>query len=152
MAKMSSPRESKTSTLNQIYWISHKRKWKISKIFYYYKGQFPNKTQMTKALKSIIDKWNLINYKSSTIQKTWVNGTKLYCTDYKSIFTNIIFDKELIPEKYKVFKNCWSSAPVVLLFATLLMVNKGKCPFCISELLIRVIIPSLVQPSEKKYT
>lgn len=107
---------------------------------------------MTKALKSIIDKWNLINYKSSTIQKTWVNGTKLYCTDQKSIFTNIIFDKELIPERYKVFKNCWSSAPVVLLFATLLMVNKGKCPFCISELLIRFIIPSLVHPSEKKYT
>jgi hypothetical protein len=51
---------------------------------------FLNRTQMAQALRSIIDKWNLMKLKSFCKAKDTVNRKKQQPTDSAKIFTNHI--------------------------------------------------------------
>ena len=55
-----------------------------------------NRTPMAYALRSIIDKWDLIKLQSSCNAKDNINRTKRQPTDWEKIFTNPISYKGLI--------------------------------------------------------
>jgi hypothetical protein len=66
--------------------------------------KFLNRTAMTCAVKSRIDKWDLIKLQSSCKAKDTVNKTKMPPTDWKSIFTYPKSDRGLISNTYKELK------------------------------------------------
>jgi hypothetical protein len=66
--------------------------------------KFLNRTAMACAVRSRIDKWNLIKLQSFCKAKDTVNKTKRPPTDWERIFTNSKPDRELIPNIYKVLK------------------------------------------------
>jgi hypothetical protein len=60
-------------------------------------GNFLNRTPMAYALRSTIDKWDLIKLQSFCKAKDTVNTTKQQLTDWKKkVFTNPTFDRGLI--------------------------------------------------------
>ena len=65
---------------------------------------FLNKIPMAQALRSIIDKWNLMKLKSFCKTKYTVNKTKQQPTDWGKIFTNPTSNRGLISKRYKELK------------------------------------------------
>ena len=59
---------------------------------------------MACALKSRIDKWDLIKLRSFCKAKDTVNRTKRQQTDWEKIFTNLTSNRGLISNIYKEFK------------------------------------------------
>jgi hypothetical protein len=74
-------------------------------------GKFLNRTAMTCALRSRIDKWDLIKLQSFCKAKGTVNKTKRQPTDWKKIFTNPKSDRGLISNIYKELKKLDSRNP-----------------------------------------
>ena len=71
-------------------------------------GIFLNRTAMTCAVRSRIDKWDLIKFQSFYRAKDTVNKTKRPATDWERIFTNPKSDKGIISNIYKVLKELGS--------------------------------------------
>ena len=67
-------------------------------------GKFLNRTAMACAVRSIIDKWDLIKLKNFSKAKDTVNKTKRPPTDWESIFTYPKSDRGLISNIYKELK------------------------------------------------
>jgi hypothetical protein len=65
---------------------------------------FLNKTQIVYALRSRIDKWDLIKFQSFCKAKDTVNRTKWQPTDWEKIFTNPTSNSGLISNIYKKLK------------------------------------------------
>jgi len=65
---------------------------------------FLNKTPMAYALRSRIDKWDLIKLQSFCKAKDTVVQTKRQPTDWEKIFTNPTTDRGLISKIYKELK------------------------------------------------
>jgi hypothetical protein len=63
--------------------------------------KFLNRTAITCAVRSRIDKWDLINLQSFCKAKDTVNKTKRPPTDWERIFTNPKSDRGLISNIYK---------------------------------------------------
>ena len=66
--------------------------------------QFLNRTAMACAVRSRIDKWDLIKLLSFCKAKDTVNKTKRPPTDWERIFTNAKSDRGLISNIYKELK------------------------------------------------
>ena len=62
---------------------------------------FLNRTSKAYALRSTIDKWDLIKLQSFCKAKDTVNKTKRPPTDWEKIFTNPKSDRGLISNLYK---------------------------------------------------
>ena len=58
-------------------------------------GNFLNRTPMAQALRSTIDKWDLMKLKSFCKAKPTINKTKQQSTEWGKIFTNPISDRGL---------------------------------------------------------
>ena len=67
-------------------------------------GNFLNRTTMAYALRSRIDKWNLIKLESFCKAKDIVNKTNWQPIDWEKIFTNPTSNVELISKIYKELK------------------------------------------------
>jgi hypothetical protein len=67
-------------------------------------GKFLNRTAMASAVRSRIDKWDLIKLQSFCKAKDTVNKTKRPLTDWKRIFTYPKSDRGLISNIYKELK------------------------------------------------
>jgi hypothetical protein len=72
---------------------------------------FLNRTPLAYALRSIIDKRDLIKFRSFFKAKDTVNRTKRQPTDWEKLFTNPTFDRELISNIYKEIKKLDSREP-----------------------------------------
>jgi hypothetical protein len=68
-------------------------------------GKFLNRTAVACAVRSRVDKWDLIKLQSFCRAKDTVNKTKRPLTDWERIFTNPKSDRGLISNIYKEFKN-----------------------------------------------
>ena len=84
---------------------------------------FLNRTSMVYALKSTIDKQDLIKLQSLCKAKDTVNRTKWQPADYEKIFTNPTSDRGLISNIYKELKKLDSRKPNNLIFK---MVYRAK--------------------------
>ena len=62
--------------------------------------QFLNRTAMACAVRSRIDKWDLIKLLSFCKAKDTVNRTKQQSTDWEKIFTNSTADRGLVSNVY----------------------------------------------------
>ena len=67
-------------------------------------GKFLNRTPMAYALRTRIDKWDLIKLQSLCKAKDTVNRTKWQPTNWEKIFTNPISNRGLISNVYKELK------------------------------------------------
>ena len=65
---------------------------------------FLNRTPMAQALRSTIDKWDLMKLKSFCKAKDTVNRTKWQPSNGEKFFTNPTSDRRLIFKIYKEFK------------------------------------------------
>ena len=72
---------------------------------------FLNRTPIADALKSRIDKLDLIKLERFFKAKDTVNRTKWQPTDWENIFTNFTSDRGLIPNTYKELKKLDSREP-----------------------------------------
>jgi hypothetical protein len=72
---------------------------------------FLNRTPIAQALRSTIDKWDLLKLKSFCKAKDIVNRTNLQLKDWGNIFTNPTSERELIAEIYKELKKVDSKKP-----------------------------------------
>jgi hypothetical protein len=72
---------------------------------------FLNRTPIAHALRSRIDKWDLIRLQSFGKAKDTVNSIKWQTTAWEKIFTNPTSDRELIYNIYKELKNLDSREP-----------------------------------------
>jgi hypothetical protein len=70
--------------------------------------KFLNRTPMAYALRSRIDKWDLIKLQSFCKAKDTVNRIKRQPTDWEKIFTNLTYKRELISNIYKELKKLHS--------------------------------------------
>ena len=61
---------------------------------------FLNRTPIAYALRSRIDKWDLIKLQSFCKAKDTVNRTKQQSTDWEKIFTNSTADRGLVSNVY----------------------------------------------------
>jgi hypothetical protein len=66
-----------------------------------HRKNFLSRTSMAQALRSTIDKWNLIKLQSFWKAKDTVNSTKQQPTDWEKIFTNPTYDRGLISNIYE---------------------------------------------------
>ena len=66
--------------------------------------KFMNRTAMAYAVRSRINKWNLIKLQSFCRAKDTINKTKRPPTDWEGIFTNAKSDRGLISNIYKELK------------------------------------------------
>jgi hypothetical protein len=73
--------------------------------------KFLNRTPMVYALRSRINKWNLIKLQSFCKAKDIVNRTKWQPTDWEKIFTNPTSNRGLIYNIYKELKKLVSREP-----------------------------------------
>jgi hypothetical protein len=64
-------------------------------------GNFLNRTPIVYALRSRIDKWDLIKLKSFCKAKDTLNRTKWQPIDWEKTFTNSTSDRKLISKVYK---------------------------------------------------
>jgi hypothetical protein len=78
---------------------------------YGHREKFLNRTPMACAVRSIIDKLDLIKLKSFYKAKDTVNKTKLQPTDWEKIFTNPKSNRGLISNIYKELKKLDSRKP-----------------------------------------
>ena len=62
---------------------------------------FLNRTPMAQALRSTINKWDLMRCKSFYKAKETVNRIKQQLTDWEKIFTKLTFDREIISKIYE---------------------------------------------------
>ena len=69
---------------------------------------FLNRTPKTYALRSRIDKGDLIKLQSFCKEKDTVHGQKQQPTDCKKIFTNLRSNRGLIPNIYKELKKLYT--------------------------------------------
>jgi hypothetical protein len=67
-------------------------------------GNFLNRTPMSCAIRSRIDKWDLIKLQSFCKAKDTVNKTKRQPTDWEKIFINPTSNRGLIPNIYEELK------------------------------------------------
>jgi hypothetical protein len=67
-------------------------------------GKFLNRTPMACAVRSKIDKWDLIKLQSFSKAKDTINKTKRPPTDWERIFTNLKSNRGLISNIYKELK------------------------------------------------
>ena len=67
--------------------------------------KFLNRTSMACAVRSRINKWDLIKLQTSVRQRILSIGHKKQPTDWEKIFTNPISDRGLISNIYKELKN-----------------------------------------------
>jgi hypothetical protein len=74
-------------------------------------GKFLNRTPMVCALRSRIDKWDLIKLQSFCKAKDTVNKTKRQPTDWEKVFTNPKSDRGPISNVYKELKKLDSKEP-----------------------------------------
>jgi hypothetical protein len=75
-------------------------------------GNFLNRTPIAYALRSRIDKWDLIKSQSFFCKaKETVNRTKRQPTDWEKIFTNPTSDRGLISNIYKELKKLYFREP-----------------------------------------
>ena len=74
-------------------------------------GKFLNRTAMACAVRSRIDKWDLIKLQSFCKAKDTVNKTKRQPTDWEKIFINPKSDRGLISNIYKELKKLDSREP-----------------------------------------
>jgi len=65
---------------------------------------FLNKTPMAYALRSRINKWDLIKLQNFCKPKDTITGTKQQLTDWEKIFTNPTSDRGLLSKIYKELK------------------------------------------------
>jgi hypothetical protein len=72
---------------------------------------FLNRTPIAYALRSRIDKWDLIKLQSFCKAKDTANRTKQLPTDWEKILTNPTSDRELISNIYKELKKLDSKEP-----------------------------------------
>jgi hypothetical protein len=72
---------------------------------------FLNRTPMVCAVRSRIDKWDLLKLQSFYKEEDTVNKTKRQPTDWEKIFTNPTSDGGLISNIYKELKNLDSREP-----------------------------------------
>jgi hypothetical protein len=72
---------------------------------------FLNRTPMVQALRSTIDKWDLIKLQSFCKAMNTVNRTKWQPTDWEKIFANPLSDRGLIFNIYKELKKLDSREP-----------------------------------------
>jgi hypothetical protein len=73
--------------------------------------KFLNRTPIAYALRSRIDKWDLIKLQSSCKAKDTVSRTKWQPTDFEKIFTNPSSDRGLMSNIYKELKKLDSRKP-----------------------------------------
>ena len=71
---------------------------------YGYRGKFLNRTAMACAVRSRIDKWDVMKLQSFCKAKDTVNKTKMPPTDWERIFTYPKSDRGLISIIYKELK------------------------------------------------
>ena len=71
-------------------------------------AKFLNRTAMACAVRSTIDKWDLIKLQSFCKAKGTVNKTKRQPTDWKKIFTNPKSDRGLISNTYIKNSRRWT--------------------------------------------
>ena len=74
-------------------------------------GNFLNRTPMAHALRSRIDKWDLMKLESFCKAKDIVNKTNQQPTDWEKIFTNPTSDRGLISKIYKELKKLITKKP-----------------------------------------
>ena len=74
-------------------------------------GNLLNRTPMACALRSRINKWDLIKLHSFCKAKDTVKKTKRQPTDWEQIFTNPTSDRRLISNIYKKLKKLDSREP-----------------------------------------
>jgi hypothetical protein len=74
-------------------------------------GKFLNQTTMAFAVRSIINKWDLIKLQSFCKAKDTVNNTKRPPIDWERIFNNPKFDRRLLSNIYKELKKLDSTKP-----------------------------------------
>jgi hypothetical protein len=72
---------------------------------------FLNRTSTAYALRSKVDKWDLIKLQSFCKAKDTVNRTKWQPTDWEKVFTNPIYNRGLISHIYKELKKLDSRKP-----------------------------------------
>jgi hypothetical protein len=72
---------------------------------------FSNRTPMAQALRSTIEKWDLMKLKSYYKAKDIVNRTKWQPTDWEKIFINPTSDRGLVFNIYKELKKLESREP-----------------------------------------
>jgi hypothetical protein len=70
-------------------------------------GKFLNRTAMASAVRSRIDKWDLLKLQSFCKAKDTVNKTKRPPTDWEKIFTYPKSDRGLISSMYKELKKMY---------------------------------------------
>ena len=75
------------------------------------RDNFLNRTPMAQALRSTIDKWDLMKLQSFCKAKDTVNRTKWQRTDWERIFTKHISDRGLISKIYKELKKLNTNNP-----------------------------------------
>jgi hypothetical protein len=75
---------------------------------YGHRGKFLNRTAMACAVRSRIDKWDLMKLQSFCKAKDTVNKTKRPPTDWERIFTNPKSDRRRISNVYKELKKLYS--------------------------------------------
>ena len=78
---------------------------------YGHRGKFLNRTATACAVRSRIDKWDLVKSQSFCKAKYTVNTTKRQPTDWEKIFTNPASDRGLISNIYKEHKKLESQEP-----------------------------------------
>jgi phage-related protein len=74
-------------------------------------GKLLNRIPMAYALRSRIDKWDIIKLQSFCKAKDTVNRTKWEPTDWEKIFTNPTSDRGLASNIYKQLKELVSRDP-----------------------------------------
>jgi hypothetical protein len=73
--------------------------------------KFLSRTPLAYALRSTVEKWDLIKLQSFCMAKDTVNRTKCQTTDWEKIFTNSISNRGLISNIYKELKKLDSREP-----------------------------------------
>jgi len=87
--------------LQTTYTVTNKRKCGEEAQSHGHWGKFPDKTTMVYALRSRIDKWNLIKLQSFCNTNDTFNRTEQQPTDLQKIFINTTSDTGLTSKIYK---------------------------------------------------
>jgi hypothetical protein len=78
---------------------------------HWFRGKFLNRTPMAQALRSTIDKWDLMELKSFCKAKDTVNRTKWQPTKWEKIFISPTSGRGLMSKIYKELKKLDSKKP-----------------------------------------
>ena len=72
---------------------------------------FVNRTQMSQALRSTVDKWDFMKLKSFCKAKDIVSTTKEQPIDWERFFTNLTSDRGIISKIYEALKKLDTNNP-----------------------------------------